>query len=413
MTTKGFADLDALPRPQLLAVAYDYMLTGMIQGRALTPMLTLQGNIPEVETLPIDQWMGASPVYTGRMRRLMHIAGDDVAAIMKALQLDVGFVHGYMDVAYKIDDSQHGEFWLLHCGALLDVEPFGEQQVFNMCHTIEDPTFDATALATNPKARIRPIHRPPRSPADRHPHCHWTLAIDEANEPVGPIAHTDRVGRLALAKVPNEIGSARDGRLHDYRGNFEPAFRLTDLTSGAAAAVAREFQIQSHLLMASQHLAVADRTSEETSRRMTDEGWRTFGWILAARLARTLNLQADVEGVADALALTPAIPPGFQRSVTRNEDRIGIVLEPIYDGILDADHPGWVGSLARGVSTGIEGTVGGIGLESTAVDVVVDKSHVRLALTVAPAAADRPMPDMVQLGYIGKASTWSFDSLLQ
>ena len=32
----------------------------------------------------------------------MGIDGDDVNAIIKALQLDVGFVHQYMDVAYKV-----------------------------------------------------------------------------------------------------------------------------------------------------------------------------------------------------------------------------------------------------------------------------------------------------------------------
>ena len=47
----------------------------------------------------------------------------------------------------------HGEFWLAHCGALMDVEPMGSEFVHGMCHTIEDPTFDATAVATN--ARVR------------------------------------------------------------------------------------------------------------------------------------------------------------------------------------------------------------------------------------------------------------------
>ena len=47
--------------------------------------------------------MGASPVYTQRMRRLMGIEGHDVPAIMKALQLDMGFVHGFMNVAYSVD----------------------------------------------------------------------------------------------------------------------------------------------------------------------------------------------------------------------------------------------------------------------------------------------------------------------
>ena len=72
-----------------------------------------------------------------------------------------------MDFRYTVHDRWHGEFHLDHCGALLDVEPMGEDYVRGMCHDIEDPTFDATALATNRKAQVRPIHRPPRVPADR------------------------------------------------------------------------------------------------------------------------------------------------------------------------------------------------------------------------------------------------------
>ncbi len=165
-----------MTRTELLALAHEWMLFGMLSNQATLPQaLVAGGSFDDMNQLAIDVWMGASPVYTGRMRRLMGIEGDDVEAIMKALQLDVGFVHQYMDVRYQLNDAWHGEFWLNSCGALLNVEPNGEEAVFGMCHTIEDPTFDATAFATNPRARIRPIHRPPRVPADRHPHCHWTI----------------------------------------------------------------------------------------------------------------------------------------------------------------------------------------------------------------------------------------------
>ena len=40
----------------------------------------------------------------------------------------------------------------------------GPDYVRSMCHDIEDPTFDATAVASNPRAQVRPIHRPPRVP---------------------------------------------------------------------------------------------------------------------------------------------------------------------------------------------------------------------------------------------------------
>ena len=37
------------------------------------------------------------------MKRLMKIEGDDVTAIVKALQLDVGFPHEYMDVHFELE----------------------------------------------------------------------------------------------------------------------------------------------------------------------------------------------------------------------------------------------------------------------------------------------------------------------
>ncbi len=176
----------------------EYMMVGHLIDRALMPQVAVRAGIDAVDDVAIDEWLGASPTYTARMQRLMGIEGDDVGAIMKGLQLDVGFVHQYMGVSYELTDPRHGAFWLNHCGALMDVEPHGEARVVGMCHHIEDPTFDGTAVATNPRARIRPIHRPPRVPADREPHCHWTITIDPQNEPIDPTAHTLRVAQLPL-----------------------------------------------------------------------------------------------------------------------------------------------------------------------------------------------------------------------
>ena len=94
----------------------------------------------------------------------MGIEGDGIEAIFKVLQLDPGFPHHYMDVHYEVEDDHHGYFELRSCGALMDVEPWGERMVTGMCHTIEDGTFDVTAQAVNPKARVRAVHRPPRVP---------------------------------------------------------------------------------------------------------------------------------------------------------------------------------------------------------------------------------------------------------
>src|SRR5262249_25318151 len=139
--------LAEFPRAELLPVALETMLLGHLLDRALMPQVVLRArSVGAVERVAIEEWMGASPVYTGRMRALMGIEGDDVGAIMKALQLDVGFVHEYMDVRWKLLHPEHGEFWLAHCGALMDVEPHRGQRVDGLSHQIQDRACSAPAL---------------------------------------------------------------------------------------------------------------------------------------------------------------------------------------------------------------------------------------------------------------------------
>lgn len=409
--TPGVVRLEDLDRPQLLAIAHEYMLLGMLVNRGLLPQVVLQtGGFDEMNDVAIDLWMGASPVYTARTRRLMGIEGDDIAAIMKALQLDVGFVHEYMSVAYKIIDEHHGEFWLDHCGALLDAEPFGEERVFGMCHTIEDPTFDATAYATNPRARIRPIHRPPRSPVDRHPHCHWTITIDPENEPVGPAALTEQVGALPLASVPNvRADEAVPEGMVDYRGPFVPDFRLASLSSSALAAVAREFQMQSHLLVSAAELALAARFDADVVRRMLAGHWVGVAWLTSERLADRLGVRdGGAEGIATVLRLQPDLCPGFDRALEVDGDRVRLTLTPTVPGLLDPEHPGSPGLLARAERSGMEALAQGADRRARLESLTCDDQRVVAEWVVDPAASPAAEPDEVALVRMSLAGTWAF-----
>jgi hypothetical protein len=408
---EGFADIESLPRPQLLIAAHEYMLSGFHTVKALGAVLAMRGGLEEPVSTDVNiaEWMGASPVYTGRMRRVMSIEGDDVPAIMKALQLDVGFCHQYMDVAYKVTDPLHGEFWLLHCGALIDLEPLGEEVIFNMCHTIEDPTFDATALATNPRARIRPIHRPPRVPADRHPNCHWTLIIDPANDPVGRIPITQQISELPLASVPNSIASQAGTGLHDYHGDFDPGFRLGDFADPALAAAAREFQMQAHLLACALQAAITPHLGAEVSHSIVDEAWLGAAWISAERLPRILDPGTGPAAVATGLRYTPIVPPGFQRTVTVEGDHVTCTLTAVQSGLTDPAHLGWCGSLSRAATGLAEGTAGGLGYQATATIVELQGKTIHMEFTVEDAAADRGEPEVVALSRFGRTASWNFD----
>ena len=404
--------LEELPRAQLVPVALEWMLSGMIVTRAMLPQVVMRGgSLDLMNQIAINEWMGASPVYTRRMRQLMGIEGDDVAAIMKALQLDVGFVHQYMDVGYKQIDEHHAEFWLAHCGALMDTEPHGEEQVFGMCHTIEDPTFDATALATNPRARIRPIHRPPRTPADRHPHCHWTITIDPANEPVGPVPLTDVVSTLPLASIPNPRPADREpGGRRDYSGPFDPTFELSDLSDGALAGAAREFQVQAHLLMCASELTLRDHFGADVAREIIADAWAGAGWIASERLARTFPATGFPTDTARVLALQPMLPPGFDTRIEADGRHARIELRPVTDGLLDPDHPGWCGLLGRGETRGIAAMARAIDRRARVAELAVDDGIARVDVVVDEDAEPAGEPAAVALVRIGMVSVWDFDT---
>jgi hypothetical protein len=206
-----------LSKEALVRLVREFALIVQLLDRSTFASIGLRYGQRAVEEIAIDEWRGASPIYTERIRKIMNIQGDGVPAIFKQLQLDPGFAQHYMDVEYEVVDEQHGFFQLRSCGALLDVEPWGERPVRGMCHTIEDGTFDVTAQAVNPKARIRAVHRPPRQPAtrvsaDRVPVCRWEVTIDDATE-VLPEADITRLTRGTTAAT-FQFPPMRDGTPH-------------------------------------------------------------------------------------------------------------------------------------------------------------------------------------------------------
>jgi hypothetical protein len=201
-----------LSKEALVRLVREFALIVHLLDRSMCAAIAMRFGGDVMKELAVEEWAGASPLYGERIRQIMGIEGDDVAAIFKVLQLDPGFPHHYMDVHYEVVDENHGYFELAHCGALMDAEPFGDVMVTNMCHHIEDGTFDVTAQAVNPKARIRPVHRPPRIPTDRSPHCRWEVVIDDDTETL-PVADITRITAGTTAAT-FEFPPMRDGTPH-------------------------------------------------------------------------------------------------------------------------------------------------------------------------------------------------------
>jgi hypothetical protein len=286
----------------------------------------------EMLQIAIEEWAGASPVYTKRMQRALNFEGDDVPTIFKGLQLDIGAPPQFMDFRYTLHDRWHGEFQLDHCGALLDVEPMGDQFVFGMCHTIEDPTFDATAVATNARAQMRPIHRPPRTPADRHPHCAWTVVIDDSFPEAKGIPALDVIRKTKAATWELAAIDGSEEGLAEYSGPLVSDFDFGAFSHSALVRMADEVCLQMHLLNLSYALAVGQRAKNaETAVSINTRQLIGLAGLAAERIHRALDLPAGKDGVLRVLELHPLLNPAGYVVAELKANRLVVQRSPAHD----------------------------------------------------------------------------------
>jgi hypothetical protein len=358
-------ELEGLSRAQLAVLGREWLLHGHLQDRVGMPLVHTGRTREEMEAIAIEEWMAASPVYSLRSQRALHFGAGDVPTILKNIQLDIGAPPHFMDFRCKVDDANHGEFWLAHCGALLDVEPMGEDYVHGMCHAIEDPTFDATAGATNPRAQVRPLHRPPRVPAGREPHCHWTITIDPEFPPVEAHPYRAIVETSKIATIATEVPFANGGAIEpggwdDYSHDFDPDFELEDLSHRALVTVLQEVAVQSHLLLRGFAVAVAERYGEEAALELVPQIFTGLGGITAQRLVPVLDLKTrDAHDIARLLRLHPMFWPRTYvdlRVEVVDDSRVRFAFgpSPVFD---EADGFTWLAQLGGASDRGLDAIV--------------------------------------------------------
>ncbi|MFC5731041.1 MULTISPECIES: hypothetical protein [Nocardioides] len=369
-----YADLS---REELATLVPELLLMGQLIDRSGMAWCIAAFGREEMLQVAIEEWAAASPIYTRRMQRALGYAPavegrGDVVTIFKGLQLDIGAPPQFMDFRYTVHDPWHGEFHLDHCGALMDVEPMGEAYVTGMCHDIEDPTFDATAVATNPKAQVRPIHRPPRRPADRKPHCAWTVIIDESHpeaEGIAALAANERTRAATLELEP--IDPSDEGRA-DYTGPLLSDIDFADFSRSALVRIADEVCLQMHLLDHAFAMAVAERTETDAEllsiRRKQLVGVAGIG---AERLARALGLTDATDPVTAAvrlLAVHPLLNPAAYVDAEISGHTLTVRPSAAHedDAWISLCGPAWTAALqavVRGVDPRLRVQVRGLGEE--------------------------------------------------
>jgi len=350
--------LEHFSTDELAMLVREYLMAGHMIDRAGMPHVMAAFGENAFGSVAIEEWMGASPVYTKRMQRALAFEGDTVETIFKGMQFDIGAPPQFLDFRFQLTDRDHGEFWLDHCGALADVEPMGESFVHTMCHDIEDPTFDATAIATNPRAQVRPIHRPPRVPADRSPVCHWTVVISDDHEPVTAPRETELVAATRAASIElTPIDHDEPGQ-SEYSGPLLADLRLNDWSRTALIRIAEEICLQGHLLALSFLAAVERRTDHDAAMEFGRRQFTGVAGLAAERLQRALALDRDLAAVAQLLAVHPAFLPRQyvaleidlgDHLVVRLDTKCAAVADGGWRALLDDEHLEPLDAIVRAV----------------------------------------------------------------
>ena len=401
---------------QLLAhLGREYLLNGHLQDRVGMPLVAKHCGGDAYVRFAIEEWMGASPIYSKRMQRAMNFEGSEVGTVFKNLQLDIGAPPQFMDFQFRLDRPDYGEFWLPHCGALLDVEPFGEDRVKAMCHDIEDPTFDATAAAAHPNMKMRAIHRPPRNPAGRYPACRWMVFIGDEAEPYEQHPNLEIVAgsKIAQTQVALPEADAEPGGWADYSGPFDPGFQLEDLSHRALVVVAQEAAVQSHLLARAFMLCADQRKGADVAMTLGTGQWTGIAALTAERLRAPLGIAGDdIEAIAKIFQMHPCFHPrsyvDLRVEVTGAQTaRIALGDCPAFE---EGDIHSWFAGLSEDVHPALDAIAGAVNPHARC-HPVADPGDARFAwdIVIDRAAEPQFVPQELKLARISRGAAFEFE----
>ena len=398
----------ALSREQLATLVPELLLIGQLIDRSGMAWCISAFGREEMAQVAVEEWASSSPVYTRRMQDALGYAPSspghgDVVTIFKGLQLDIGAPPQFMDFRYTVHDRWHGEFRLDHCGALMDVEPMGPDYVRSMCHDIEDPTFDATAVASNPRAQVRPIHRPPRSAedmtADRHPHCAWTVIIDESHPEVAPIPALSVVASSRAATLSLDPIDEADEGAADYEGPLVSDLDFSAFSHSALVRIADEVCLQMHLLNHGFLIAVRARASSpEQLAEIATKQLVGIAGVAAERIHHALGTDALA-----TLALHPLLNPAAYVDASFSGTGVTVSGGPAHDD------GGWITLCGPGSVRPLQAAVRAV---DPHLDVEVTGSDTDWTATVV--RRDEPAPDFdeVAVTRISTGASFTFEPRL-
>lgn len=108
-------------------------------------------------------------------RRLFNIGGNDVTAVLKALQMSPWTWN--LEHRFDLKNANHGVWTVTRCPTLLALESEGDGREGRICGRIETELIALRAHSTNPRISVTPLKLPPRAGPDEV-HCQWQFSLE-------------------------------------------------------------------------------------------------------------------------------------------------------------------------------------------------------------------------------------------
>jgi len=116
-----------------------------------------------------------------RSCRAMNIFGNDIAALLKYFQIDIG-CGAMFDITCELPSPDLGyltvnQCWILDKMERLDI-PEVRKAIKLASEELDVPLFQKTASYFNPRIKMRPLKLPPRQSSDESA-CRWEVKLEE------------------------------------------------------------------------------------------------------------------------------------------------------------------------------------------------------------------------------------------
>jgi len=120
-------------------------------------------------------WKSITKYEMRRITEELNIHGNDVIALMKALQIAPYF----QNMQYKIDieNGNRATFTVTHCPTLYALEREGKGRETEICNIVEPEIFKDYASFFSPSIQVRCLKSPPRKSKDEIC-CQWAFNLE-------------------------------------------------------------------------------------------------------------------------------------------------------------------------------------------------------------------------------------------